>query len=74
MNAHELSQRMADDASGIAQHLLPRGKKASGEWKAGSTGGEEGGSLSVRLTGAKKGRWKDFATDEGGDLLAPLLH
>lgn len=69
MNAHELSQRMSDDASGIAAYLLPKGKKASGEWKAGSTGGEEGGSLSVRLTGAKKGRWKDFATDEGGDLL-----
>lgn len=69
MNAHELSQRMADNAASIAQHLLPRGKKASGEWKAGSTGGEEGASLSVRLTGVKKGRWKDFATDEGGDLL-----
>lgn len=69
MNAHELSQRMADDTAGIAAYLLPRGKKASGEWKAGSTSGEEGGSLSVRLTGAKKGRWKDFATDEGGDLL-----
>ena len=69
MNAHELSERMANDAPGIAQHLLPRGKKASGEWKAGSTSGEEGASLSVRLTGAKKGRWKDFATDEGGDLL-----
>lgn len=69
MNAHELSLRMAENASGIAQHLLPRGKKSSGEWKAGSVSGEEGSSLSVRLTGAKKGLWKDFATDEGGDLL-----
>lgn len=69
MNAHELSQRMAENASGIAQHLLPKGKRAAGEWKAGSTGGEEGASLSVRLTGVKKGLWKDFATDEGGDLL-----
>lgn len=69
MNAHELSQRMSDNVSGIVQHLLPKGRKASGEWKAGSTAGEEGASLSVRLTGVKKGRWKDFATDEGGDLL-----
>lgn len=69
MNAHELSQRLADDASGIAAYLLPKGKKSSGEWKAGSTSGEEGASLSVRLTGIKKGRWKDFATEEGGDLL-----
>ena len=69
MNAHELSQRMAENATGIAQHLLPKGKRSAGEWKAGSTGGEEGASLSVRLTGVKKGLWKDFATDEGGDLL-----
>lgn len=69
MNAHELAQRMADDAASIAAYLLPKGKKSSGEWKAGSTSGEEGASLSVRLTGAKKGRWKDFATEEGGDML-----
>lgn len=69
MNAHELSQRMADSAASIAPYLLPRGKRSAGEWKAGSIGGEEGNSLSVRLTGAKKGRWKDFATEDGGDLL-----
>lgn len=69
MNAHELSERMADNVSGIVQHLLPKGRKASGEWKVGSTGGEEGQSLSVRLTGVKKGRWKDFASGEGGDLI-----
>lgn len=69
MNAHELAQRMADDAAGIAQHLLPRGKRSGPEWKAGSTGGEEGESLSVRISGAKRGLWKDFAADVGGDLL-----
>lgn len=69
MNAHELAERMADDAAGIAQHLLPKGKRVAGEWKAGSTGGEEGQSLSVRITGAKKGLWRDFAADIGGDLL-----
>ena len=69
MNAHELSEALADSAASIAQHLLPKGKKSAGEWKAGSAAGEEGQSLSVRLTGAKRGVWKDFATDEGGDLL-----
>lgn len=69
MNAHDLAQRMADDAAGIAQHLLPRGKRAGPEWKAGSVNGEEGESLSVRITGAKKGLWRDFAADVGGDLL-----
>ncbi len=69
MNAHELSEVMAQDAAGIAAYLLPRGKKASGEWKAGSVDGEEGQSLSVRLTGSKRGLWRDFAKDEGGDLI-----
>lgn len=69
MNAAELSRRMASEAASIAQYLLPKGKRQSGEWKAGSTGGEEGKSLSVRLSGAKAGVWADFASGEGGDLL-----
>ncbi len=69
MNAAELSQRMAGDAASIASYLLPGGKKAGPEWKAGSISGEAGGSLSVRLTGAKAGVWKDFQTGECGDLL-----
>lgn len=69
MNAAELSARLAQDAASIAAYLLPQGKKAAGEWKAGSVSGEPGGSLSVRVTGAKAGVWKDFASGEGGDLL-----
>lgn len=69
MNAAELSQRMAKEATTIAEFLLPKGKRKSGEWAAGSVNGEEGGSLSVRLSGAKAGVWKDFASGEGGDLL-----
>lgn len=69
MNAKELSDRMAAEAATIAEYLLPQGKKASGEWKAGSVSGEPGQSLSVRLTGAKAGTWKDFAAGHGGDLL-----
>ena len=69
MNAAELSQRLAADAASVAAYLLPNGKKAGPEWKAGSTAGEAGGSLSVRLTGAKAGVWKDFDKGESGDLL-----
>lgn len=69
MNARDLSARLADHAHDIAQYLLPKGKRASGEWKAGSINGEEGHSLSVRISGAKKGMWRDFAADVGGDLL-----
>lgn len=69
MNAKELSQRMAGEAAAIAQYLLPGGKRKAGEWAAGSINGEEGKSLSVRLTGAKAGVWADFASGEKGDLL-----
>lgn len=69
MNAHELAQRMAGEAATIAQYLLPGGKRAANEWKAGSIGGEAGNSLSVRLTGAKAGVWADFSSGEKGDLL-----
>lgn len=69
MNAHELSQRMADQAAMIVEHLLPGGKKASGEWKVGSLGGEPGQSLSVRISGSKRGVWSDFASGDKGDLL-----
>lgn len=69
MNAAELSNRLAERAADVADYLLPKGKRVSGEWKAGSTGGEPGQSLSVRLTGAKAGVWKDFASEQAGDLL-----
>jgi twinkle protein len=69
MNAHEVSQRLAAEASSIASYLLPGGKKSGAEWKAGSVSGEAGGSLSVRLTGSKAGVWKDFQSGESGDLL-----
>lgn len=69
MNAKELSMRLAAQADGVAQYLLPGGKRKGREWKAGSTGGEEGTSLSVCVTGDKAGVWSDFAKAVGGDLL-----
>ena len=69
MNAGELSQYMADNANSVVEYLLPNGKKAGKEWKAGSVAGEPGQSLSVCLSGAKRGTWRDFSADHGGDLL-----
>ena len=74
MNAAELSQRLADNAAAVAEYLLPKGKRAQGEWKAGSVSGEAGQSLSVRIAGAKKGVWQDFATGQGGDMLDPVSY
>lgn len=69
MNAKELAQALASRAADVAAYLLPGGKKAGAEFKAGSVGGGGGTSLSVRLSGHKAGLWADFATGEGGDLL-----
>lgn len=69
MNAKNLADALSARAADVAAYLLPGGKKASGEWKAGSTNGDAGQSLSVRISGAKAGVWADFSTGEKGDLL-----
>ncbi|WP_295379593.1 toprim domain-containing protein [uncultured Pseudacidovorax sp.] len=69
MNVKELSERLASRAEDVVRHLLPGGRRQGQEWKAGNTLGEKGDSLSVRLSGAKAGVWKDFAGGEGGDLV-----
>ncbi|MBW4048841.1 MAG: AAA family ATPase [Proteobacteria bacterium] len=69
MNAKDIAQALEDHAAEIAAYLLPQGKKAGPEWKAGSTRGDAGQSLSVRISGAKRGVWQDFATGDKGDLL-----
>lgn len=61
--------QLAGRAQDVAEYLLPQGKRKGPEFKAGSTNGDAGDSLSVRITGAKAGVWKDFASGEGGDLI-----
>ena len=64
-----LAARLARMALTVAAELLPAGRREGAEWKVGGITGERGRSLSVCLRGAKAGVWRDFATDEGGDLL-----
>ncbi|WP_439684844.1 DNA primase [Cupriavidus oxalaticus] len=69
MNAGELAQVMAQNAPMISEYLFPNGKRAGKEWKVGGIDGEAGRSMSICLSGARAGVWKDFASGEGGDLL-----
>ena len=69
MNAKEVSDLLASDAASVAQYLFPGGKKSGQEWKLGGVSGEPGSSMSIRIGGAKRGVWSDFATGEKGDLL-----
>lgn len=69
MNARDIALRLAEQAPEVASWLLPNGKRHGPEWRVGSIDGDAGKSLSVRLSGPKRGVWKDFATGQGGDLL-----
>lgn len=65
-----IKRMLESRAQSVAEYLLPKGRKEGAEWCAGSTMGEAGHSLKVRLSGSKAGRWSDFAEGgESGDLI-----
>ena len=74
IDIRELSRQLGDHASGICQELFPDGKIESGCYKVGSISGEKGRSMSVYLHGEQAGKYMDFATGEGGDMLDLIQH
>lgn len=64
-----IAERLADGMPALVARLLPRGSRAGSEWRRGSVAGDPGGSLAVRLSGARRGLWFDHATGETGDAL-----
>lgn len=69
MRATELAAQLALDAEGVAQLLLPNGRRQGREWVVGDIDGGAGNSLKVCVQGTKAGVWSDFATGESGDLI-----
>lgn len=69
VGAAEIADRLAQSAEQVASMLLPGGKRDGNYWSAGDTSGDSGKSLKVYLAGPKAGRWRDYATDQHGDLL-----
>jgi hypothetical protein len=69
-DAAEIAALLAQRMPALAAELIPTGRREGAEWVAGDLRGAPGGSLSIRLAGAKAGVWRDFATDEGGDALS----
>ena len=69
MRAGEIAALLANRADEVCGLLLPNGKRDGAEWRCGDVSGSTGKSLGVRLTGGKAGVWRDFSTDEGGDLV-----
>ena len=69
LRAAEIAERLAAMPEQVASMLLPAGKRDGSYWTAGDVSGSDGKSLRVYLTGPKAGRWRDYASDEHGDLL-----
>lgn len=69
MTFGELSDLLAERVEEVASALLPSGRREGHRWEVGNIHGDKGQSLKVDLSGPRKGRWKDFSTGEGGDML-----
>lgn len=69
LSASELADRLAEHAEAVCRHYLSAGRVAGKYWIVGDVANSEGRSLYVHLSGPRKGRWADAATDQFGDLL-----
>ena len=70
VDAEDIRQRLHANPRAFVEWLFS-GRAVIGKHEArvADTSGAAGESLSIALTGADAGLWKDFATDEGGDLI-----
>lgn len=53
----------------VLHYLFPQGRIRNGKFYVGDVDGNAGKSLVVELEGPRRGLWKDFSTDEGGDVI-----
>ncbi len=69
-DASQLRSRLLQRLPEYLHTLLPNGQMVGQEFVVGSVSGERGKSLKVTLVGESAGLWKDFATDESGDVFS----
>ncbi|MFQ5510152.1 MAG: hypothetical protein ACE5FN_12590, partial [Leptospirillia bacterium] len=62
-------RELSDRLESMLVYLFPNGTTKGGTFQVGDLMGSKGNSLSVALTGNKRGLWTDFATGEGGDVI-----
>lgn len=63
-----LKSQVLERLSDYLLYLLPQGKIKKRQFIVGNIYGHRGQSLRVELFGARKGLWKDFESNEGGDI------
>lgn len=60
---------LLDRLDAALHYLCPLGQIRGGKFYVGDVDGNPGKSLVVELDGPRRGLWKDFSTDEGGDVI-----
>ncbi|MGU5727550.1 AAA family ATPase [Aeromonas jandaei] len=60
---------LLDRLEAVLHYLFPQGRIRAGKFTIGDVDGNAGKSLVVELDGPRRGLWKDFSTDEGGDVI-----
>lgn len=64
-----LRNALLDRLESVLQYLFPHGRIRGTKFYVGDIDGTPGKSMVVELEGSRRGLWKDFSTDDGGDVL-----
>ncbi len=64
-----IKEQLLNRIENVLTYLFPEGYVRSGKFYVGSIKGEKGKSLTIDLDGESKGKWYDFATKQGGDII-----
>ena len=68
-NTLELRAALLDRLEAMLHERFPHGRVRGNQFTVGDVQGAPGKSLVVELDGTRRGLWKDFATDDGGDVI-----
>lgn len=68
-NTDALRAGLLDRLEAVLHYLFPQGRIRGSKFYVGDVDGNHGKSLVVELEGRRRGLWKDFSTDEGGDII-----
>ena len=66
---HALRTGLMDRLEAVLRYLFPAGQVKGNKFYVGDVDGTPGKSLVVELEGPRRGLWKDFSNDDGGDLI-----
>lgn len=69
ISVREIELRARAACEKIARKCLPNAVQEGPYLKAGSLGGEKGSSLVVNLQGQNRGMWRDWSSDDQGDMI-----